>query len=83
MLSIDITVTFDDGEKAPVTCKTPDFLAFESKFDKPFSVLSEQPRLTYLLFLAWSAATRAKLTDKPFEEWSEGVANVETDSPKA
>ena len=83
MLAIDIAVTFEDGEAAALTCKTPDFLAFEAHFDKPFSVLSESPRLTYLLFLAWSAATRAKQTDKPFEEWSEGVANVEAESPKA
>ena len=83
MLSIDMTVTLDDGQKVSVTCKTPDFLAFESQFDKPFSVLQEQPRLTYLLFLAWAAAKRAKVTEKTFEEWSEDVANVETDSPKA
>lgn len=83
MLSLNMTVVLEDGQKVAVTCKTPDFLAFESQFDKPFTALTEQPRLTYLVFLAWAAAKRSKLTDKPFEEWSEGVSNVETEAPKA
>lgn len=83
MLALDVKITFEGGEEAAVTCKTPDFLTFESHFDKAFSVLQEQPRLTYLLFLAWAAAKRSKLTDKPFEEWSETVENVEAESPKA
>lgn len=83
MLALNMTVTLEGGEKVAVTCKTPDFLAFESQYDKPFSALQEQPRLTYLVFLAWAAAKRSKLTDKPFEEWAEGVSNVETEAPKA
>lgn len=83
MLVLNMTVTFDGGEKSDLVCTTPDFIEFESHFDKPFSALQEQPRLTYLLFLAWSAASRTEITDKPFKEWTATVTNVEADSPKA
>lgn len=77
MLNIDLAVAHKDGTKSDVVCKTVDYLAFESHFDKPIAVL-EQGRLTHLLWLAWTAATRSKQTDLGFDEWVETVDGIES-----
>lgn len=83
MLALDMTVTFEDGRTVDIVCKTPDFLAFEAHFDKAFTVLSTDARLTYLMYLAWSAIKRTGGTDKPLEEWAADVSMVEAGNPKA
>lgn len=77
MLNIDLAVTYKDGTKSDVVCKTADYVAFESHFDKPIAVL-EQGRLTHLLWLAWSAATRANSTTLPFTDWVDTVDGIES-----
>ena len=77
MLNIDLAVTHKDGSKSDVVCKTVDYLAFESHFDKPIAVL-EQGRLTHLLWLAWTAATRSGQTDVTFETWVDTVDGIES-----
>lgn len=83
MLALDMTVTYEDGRTVDIVCKTPDFLAFEAHFDKAFTVLSSDARLTYLMFLAWAAIKRTGGTDKPLEEWAGEVSMVEAGNPKA
>lgn len=77
MLNIDLAVTHKDGTAVDVVCKTVDYLAFESHFDKPIAVL-EQGRLTHLLWLAWKAATRAGQTDLDFDTWVDTVDGIES-----
>jgi hypothetical protein len=83
MLALDMTVTFEDESKVEVKCKTSDFLAFESHFDKSFDVLTKDARLTYLMFLAWHAMKRTGKTDKPMDVWADDVSMVSAESPKA
>lgn len=71
MLNITLAVSFKDGTKRDVVCKTSDYVAFEAHFDKPVSVL-EQGRLTYLLWLAWKASG----TDQAFDVWVDSVDNI-------
>ena len=77
MLNIDLAVTYKDGTKSDVVCKTADYIAFESKFDKPISVL-EQGRLTYLLWLAWHAVQRNNQTTDDFDTWVDTVDGIES-----
>lgn len=77
MLNIDLAVTYKNGTKSDVVCKTVDYLAFEAHFDKPIAVL-EQGRLTHLLWLAWTAATRAGDTSVAFDEWVDTVDGIES-----
>lgn len=71
MLNITLAVSFKDGTKRDVVCKTSDYVAFEAHFDKPVSVL-EQGRLTYLFWLAWKASG----TDQAFDVWVDSVDNI-------
>lgn len=77
MLNIDLAVTYKDGTKADVVCKTADYIAFESHFDKPIAVL-EQGRLTHLLWLAWHSAHRTQQTSGSFDEWVDTVDGIES-----
>lgn len=83
MLALDMTVTYEDGQTVDITCKTPDFLAFEAHFDKAFTVLSTDARLTYLMYLAWAAIKRTGGTKDDLEKWAENVSMVEATTPKA
>ena len=77
MLNIDLAVTYKGGTKSDVVCKTADYIAFESHFDKPIAVL-EQGRLTHLLWLAWHAAKRNESTDLDFDAWVDTVDGIES-----
>jgi len=77
MLNIDLAVTYKDGTRSDIVCKTADYIAFEAKFDKPVSVL-EQGRLTYLLWLAWHSAHRNQATDLDFDTWVDTVDGIES-----
>jgi len=77
MLNIDLAVTHKDGTTVDVVCKTADYIAFETNFDKPISVI-EQGRLTYLLWLAWHASKRVGHTDAGFDEWVDTVDGIES-----
>lgn len=77
MLNIDLAVTYKDGTRGDIVCKTADYIAFEAKFDKPVSVL-EQGRLTYLLWLAWHSAHRNQATDLDFDTWVDTVDGIES-----
>jgi hypothetical protein len=77
MLNIDLAVTYKDGTASDIVCKTSDYIAFESHFDKPIAVL-EQGRLTHLLWLAWHSAKRNTQTDAEFDQWVDTVDGIES-----
>lgn len=82
MLTFDLTVTYFDGSTATVEVRTPDLLAFESHFDKSFTVLSKDMRLGYLVFLAWHAIKRTQGTELDMESWADTISLVEAGVPK-
>jgi hypothetical protein len=54
----------------------PDMLKFEEKFSISISALEKEQKLTYIVFLAWAALHRQKLTDKPFDDFIDTVSLV-------
>jgi hypothetical protein len=76
MQSMTFVVTHDDGRSDKIVCSAPDYVAFETHYDKPISVL-ETGRLTYLYWLAWHGLQRFKRTPLSFEDWVSSVTSVD------
>ena len=83
MNPITLHITFVDGTKETAVATAPDFVAFESKFDKSIQAMGQDVRLTYMFFLAWNSLRRAGKTSVEFEAWLDTVTNIEVDDPKA
>lgn len=84
-MQIPFTVEFVDGNKEKVVTGTPDFIAFEERFNLAVSAIQSDPRLTYLSFIVWNSMKRTKKTDKSFEEFCETLEAISGDDvdPKA
>jgi hypothetical protein len=78
-MQIPFKVEFTDGSKEFVVCGTPDFIAFEDKFNLAVTTIQKDPRLTYLAYIVWNALRRKKQTDKSFEDFVETLENIEGD----
>jgi len=76
MQSMTFVITYDDNRTDKIVCSAPDYVGFETHFDKPIAVL-ETGRLTYLYWLAWHALTRFKRASSEFDTWVQTVAGVE------
>lgn len=84
MQPLNLQVNYADQTTATVAAIAADFIAFETHFDKPFTVVSTDQRLTYLFFLAWSVLKRTNSTELDFMEWSATVIMVTVaEDPKA
>jgi hypothetical protein len=83
-LKIDLRIEYLSGDVSEVTAQASDLVAFEDKYNISVSKLETEMKFSHLLFLAWHASKRAKLTDKVFEEWIELVssAGVPDQNPK-
>jgi hypothetical protein len=76
-MKLNLRVEFLDGRVVdPVSVQMPDMLKFEEKFSISISALEREQKLTYIVFLAWAALSRQKLTEKPFDEFIETVELV-------
>jgi hypothetical protein len=75
-LKINLRVTFLSGESKEVTASAADLVAFEDKFNLSATKLESDPRITYLMWLAWHAMYRVKLTAETFENWVDLVEVV-------
>lgn len=83
MNPITLHITLSDGKKVTAVASAPDFVAFETKYDKSIQSLGSDVRLTYMLFLAWSALHRTGETQDDFDAWLPTVSDVQVDDPKA
>jgi hypothetical protein len=76
-MKLNLRVEFLDGRIVdPVSVQMPDMLKFEEKFSISISALEREQKLTYIVFLAWAALSRQKLTEKPFDEFIDTVELV-------
>jgi hypothetical protein len=78
-MQIPFKVEFADGSKQDVLCGTPDFIAFEEKFNLAVTTIQKDPRLTYLAYIVWNALRRKNKTDKTFEVFIETLESIEAD----
>jgi hypothetical protein len=81
-MKLTLRIEFLDGTQKDITVSAADMVAFEDKFDVSIAKLDD-PRMGWLLFLAWHSEIRTKQTDKPYEEWLNLVDSIgETADPK-
>lgn len=75
-MRIILRLEFVDGTSKEVAAGAADLVAFENKYDVSVASLSESPRMTHLLWLAWHSEFRRKETVAEFEAWLEKVESV-------
>jgi hypothetical protein len=76
-LKINLRIEYASGEAVEASATAPDLVAFENKFDLSVTKLEDEMKVTHLLWLAWHALSRKKVTDKDFETWVEFVESIE------
>jgi hypothetical protein len=77
-MKLPLRIHYTNGEQREVTAVFADFVQFERTWSRSISRFESDFRLTDLAWLAWSAETRAKRTDKKFDpDWLELVETVE------
>lgn len=76
-MRIEFTITYADGTAAEATASVADQVAFEQATDRSIARLADDFRLTDACWLAWHALHRTSKTQLSFDQWLEGVDNVE------
>lgn len=74
------------GADAPTLIKSEivDMIAFEQEYDLSIAVLSENPKVSHLTWLAWHACKRTGKTDLDFIDWAatlEDISGEEAETP--
>jgi hypothetical protein len=81
-MKLTLRIEFADGTHKDVQVSAADMVAFEDKFNVSIAKLDD-PRIGWLLYLAWHSEKRKKQTDKDFEDWLELVDSIgATEDPK-
>jgi len=80
----NMVVVMEDGTKYEVKIKPKDIVDFERKFNIAVSVLQEEQRYEWLLYLAWLGAKRNGVTDD-YDTWISKVDDLDLNggNPKA
>jgi len=76
MNPIELEITYLDGTSVTVSTIAADLVAFETKFNIAVSRLQDDPRVTYMFFLAWHALKRSGGTKEEFDKWVNNVSGV-------
>lgn len=81
-MKLTLRIEFTDGTSKDIQVSAADMVAFEEKFNISVARLDD-PRIGWLLFLAWHSEKRRKLTELDFEPWLDLVETVgATEDPK-
>jgi hypothetical protein len=75
-MRINLHIQFEDGKSKEITANAADLVAFEDKFNISVAKLGDDPRMSYLLFLAWHSEKRTKGTEHDYETWLSSVASI-------
>ena len=76
MNPISFKILFLDGTEKSVVAIAADLIAFEEKFDKSVSSLTNDPRIAHLFYLCWHVLKRTNETTEEFDKWIESVSGV-------
>lgn len=82
MNPINLLIKFIDGTSRDVTAIVADLMAFEDKFDRSVADFSKGVRLSWLVFIAWTAESRTEATSLDFTAYSETISSVEVPEVK-
>ena len=81
-MKLTLRIEFADGTHKDVLVSAADMVAFEDRFNVSIAKLDD-PRIGWLLFLAWHSEKRRKQTDKDYDTWLELVDGIgATEDPK-
>lgn len=75
-MKINLHIQFEDGTEKDITAGAADLVAFEDKFNISVVNLGNDPRMSWLLYLAWHSESRTKATKLGYEEWLETVGEI-------
>jgi len=76
MEPITFNIVFLDGTEKAVTAIAADLIAFEEKFDKSVSALTNDPRITHLFYICWHVLKRTGEEKQDFDKWVQSVSGV-------
>lgn len=78
-MKVKLHVSYPNKSGADVEASAPDLIAFESKFDKSFTVFSDMDnvRYTHFVWLAWHVLHRTGKTKDDFDTWTSSIESVE------
>ena len=74
-MKINLQLT-NNGETKNIVCNAADMVAFEEKFNVSIASLTNEPKMSYMLYLAWHSEKRTGGTKDSFEKWLETVDMV-------
>jgi hypothetical protein len=81
-MKLNLRIEFADGTHKDVLVSAADMVAFEDKFNVSIARLDD-PRIGWLLFLAWHSEQRRKQTTLEYETWLDSVESIgATEDPK-
>ena len=75
-MKINLQLTYENGEERDIVCNAADMVAFEDKFNVSIASLTNEPKMSYMLYLAWHSEKRSGGTKDSFEKWLETVDMV-------
>jgi len=75
-MRINLHIQFEDGTDKEITANAADLVAFEDKFNVSVVSLGADPRMSWLLYLAWHSESRRKETKLPYEDWLSTVGEI-------
>lgn len=75
-MRINLHIDYDGGVGKDIIANAADMVAFEDKFNVSVAALSQNPKVSYLYYLAWHSEKRTGATKDTFEKWLEGIEAV-------
>lgn len=82
MNPINLLIKFVDNSSREVTAIVSDLMKFEDKFDKSVADFAKGVRLSWLVFIAFTAETRTKATSLEFDAYADTISAVEVPDQK-
>jgi hypothetical protein len=74
-MKMNAVVEYADGSVADVVISAPDFVAFETKYDRSVARFATEIKFTDICWLAWHRLHRDKKAGE-FEAWLETIDGV-------
>lgn len=75
-MKINLQLTYDNGEAKDIVCNAADMVAFEDKYNVSVASLTTEPKMSFMLYLAWHSEKRTGGTKDSFEKWLDTVDMV-------
>jgi hypothetical protein len=82
MNPINLLIKFVDGSSREVTAIVSDLMKFEDRYDTSVASFASGVRLSWLVFIAWTAETRTKATSLEFDAYADQICAVEVPEVK-